>query len=557
MKARIPFMAGLLLLSTCIFGQTARVQIIHNSPTATVDLYANGTKIFDNFAFRTATPYMDLPAGVSINLGVGLASSQSVRDTLVNFPIVLQSGKRYVIGTNGTLGSIQKPFNIAINDMGMDTASTPTHVGVGFFHGSQNAPEVDFLSDSSIIFDNIGYAKFGKYIQIPSNSTLPLYLTPSTENNNILAKYDLNLSFWAGKTAVIFTTGFIGSTNPNELFETWVALSNGGTFPLKSLPVSGPRLNTRLQFIHDSPIDTIDIYLNGEKFIDNFAFRTATPYMSVQGGITLNFGIAHSTSTSVRDVIVNFPIRLDSGKTYIAMTHGILGTTQKPFGIAVTDPFAAREISSNPNNVDINFFNGALDITSIDVLIGTNVVSDSVRYARFGDNISIPANATYRLNMTSGDNNNIVIGQYDLNLSTWKGKSAFIIATGFVSGGSVPFQPWVVLSSGATYPLAPVSGPKQTDSFSPLDRKTTANFETYPNPANEFVVFDFMLENEANVHFQITNMNGQIVADRRLGKLSKGSQQLTLDTKTFNTGMYIIRMSTDNDVQTKKLVIKR
>ncbi len=557
MKARIPFMAGLLLLSTCIFGQTVRVQIIHNSPTATVDLYANGTKIFDNFAFRTATPFMDLPTGVTINLGVGLASSQSVSDTLVNFPIVLQPGKRYVIGTNGTLGSIQKPFNIAINDMGMDTASTSTHVGIGFFHGSQNAPEVDFLSDSTIVFDNIGYAKFGKYIQIASNSTLPLYLTPSTENNNTLAKYDLNLSFWAGKTAVIFTTGFIGATNPNELFETWVALSNGGTFPLKSLPVTGTRFNTRLQFIHNSPIDTIDIYVNGKKFIDNFAFRKATPYMSVQSGITLNFGIAPSTSTSVRDVILNFPIRLDSGKTYIAMTHGILGTTQRPFGIAVTDPLAAREVSSNPNNVDINFFNGALDLPSIDVSIGTNIVADSVRYARFGDNISIPANATYRVNMTRGDNSNFVIGQYDLNLSTSKGKSAFIIATGFVSGGFVPFQPWVVLSSGVTYALAPISSPIQTDSFSPVTLKTTTNFKAYPNPASEFVVFDFMLENEANVHFQITNMNGQIFSDRRLGKLSKGTHQLTLDTKTFNTGMYIVKMGTDNDVQTKKLVIKQ
>jgi Secretion system C-terminal sorting domain/Domain of unknown function (DUF4397) len=556
MKTPIQLMTGLLLFSTLVFSQNARVQIIHDSPSATVDVYANGTKLLNDFAFRTATPFMDLPAGVTINLGIGLATSQSVRDTSVNFPVVLEAGKRYVIATIGAIGNTQQPFQIAINDMGLETASTPTHVGIGFFHGSQNTSDVDILTDSSTLFDNISYTKFGKYINAPANATHRLSLTSAMDNYTILARYERDLSFWTGKTVVIFTSGITGSTDPNTKFETWVALSNGGTFPLTNLATTPPVRQARLQVIHNSPTDTLDIYINGNKFIDNLSFRSGTPYISVPGNVTLNFGVARASSTSPTDIIANFPIRLDSGKTYIAITHGAIGHAQKPFGIAVTDPFAAREVSSNPNNVDVNFFNGTFDIPAIDVLSGNAIFFDSVRYARFGDNISLPANATYRLKVTPGDNN-INIGEYDLNLSNWKGKSAFIIATGFLSGGTTPFQPWVVLSSGFSYPLNPVSGAIKPDIFMPFAKKVTPDFETYPNPAKEFVIFDFKLENDAYTHFQIINMNGQIVAERRMGKLEIGQQQLTINTKNFNSGIYIVRMITDNEIKTKKLMIER
>ena len=55
----------------------ARLQVIHNAadPIADeVDVYLNGTLALDNFAFRTATPFIDVPAGVEINIGLHLAT---------------------------------------------------------------------------------------------------------------------------------------------------------------------------------------------------------------------------------------------------------------------------------------------------------------------------------------------------------------------------------------------------------------------------------------------------------------------------------------------------
>ena len=68
-------MKNLFFLMLLVFGistasaQTARVQIIHNSADAAaaeVDIYLDGAIAIEDVAFRTATPFIDLPADVNI-----------------------------------------------------------------------------------------------------------------------------------------------------------------------------------------------------------------------------------------------------------------------------------------------------------------------------------------------------------------------------------------------------------------------------------------------------------------------------------------------------------
>jgi hypothetical protein len=56
-----------VLISAVSLAQTAKIQVIHNSADAaasSVDVYLNGGLAIDDFAFRTATPFIDVPAGV-------------------------------------------------------------------------------------------------------------------------------------------------------------------------------------------------------------------------------------------------------------------------------------------------------------------------------------------------------------------------------------------------------------------------------------------------------------------------------------------------------------
>ena len=550
--------AVFMLLSNFAFSQTARVQVIHNSPTPTVDVYANGSRLLDNFAFRTATPFIDVPAGVTINLGVGLATSRSVADTLVNFPVVLQAGKRYIVVANGIVGNAQRPFTLAVTDMGMETASSATNVGIAFFHGSPDAPDVDVLAGGSVLFDNISYGKFDAYKNVPANATYPLAVTPANDNSTIVASYEANLSFWAGKTAVVFASGLLGSTNPNDKFEPWVALSNGGTFALKSVPnPNQPKpKEARLQVIHNSPTPTVDVYVNGDKLLDNFAFRTATPYITVPAGVALNIGVGGAASASVRDTIYNIRATLDSGKTYVAIASGVVGNATTPFRIVVTD--MGREVATSPNNVDINFFHGSPDAPVVDILAGSNILFNDIAYGRFDTYKSVPADATYRLSVTPGNNNSAIVARYDANLGFWKGKTAIVMATGFLGGGTTPFEPWVVLSNGGTFPLKALANLRDDQVGSPINalKKPASDFVIYPNPADDRLVVEFDLKKDADVQLQVINSTGQTVVAQRQSNLGKGNQQMMVDTKNLTAGMYFVRLMESDEMVIKKLVIK-
>ncbi|MEO1516867.1 MAG: DUF4397 domain-containing protein [Bacteroidota bacterium] len=469
-----------LLVMTSAFGQTARLQVIHNSPTPTVDVYANDDLLLDDFEFRTATAFIDVPADVEINLGIALDNSTSSDDAIANFPVTLEDGKTYVVVANGIVGG-NPGFDLEIFDMGEEASNGADNVGLAFFHGSPDAPEVDILADGNILFDNISYSNFADYANVPAAS-YKIDVTPANDNSTIVASYTADIRRLGGGAGVVFASGFLGGDMP--AFEPWVALADGTTFPL---PAFVPQTGTaRVQVIHNSPTPTVDVYANDDLLLNDFAFRTATPFIDVPAGVEINLGIALRNSSSAADAIANFPVTLEDGRSYVVVASGIVGGTPG-FDLKIFDMGA--ETADSPDNVGLLFFHGSPDAPEVDVVTGGNPIFDDVSFGEFSGYINVPANNTYQLDVTPGNDNSTIVASYEAEFSWWSGKTAVVFASGFLGGDSPAFEPWVALSTGGTFPLKQIVPSLPSARVQIIHNSPTPTVDIYAN--DDLLLNDF------------------------------------------------------------------
>ena len=232
---------------------TARVQVIHNSADVlanSVDVYVNGALAIPDFGFREATPFIDFPAGVTLNIGVAPSNSTSVNDTLKNFPVVLAGGERYVLFANGVLTGGYAPnpdsrntdFTLFVKPMAREVG-TGTGVDLFVLHGSTDAPTIDIkvreLSSATIV-ENAAYGDITPYLTAPvQDITLDLYLSDGV---NYVASFTAPLPGLVGGVAAVFASGFLDPTaNQNgAAFGLFAALPNGTVVQLPPSTACSP-----------------------------------------------------------------------------------------------------------------------------------------------------------------------------------------------------------------------------------------------------------------------------------------------------------------------------
>ena len=541
----------MFLFTGMIFSQTARLQVIHNSPTPNVDVYVNGDLLLDNFVFRTATPFIDVPAGVNLTVGIAPANSTSSNDAIANFDYTLADGGSYVIIASGIVGGTPG-FDLKVFGMGQETVGAD-NIGILFFHGSPDAPEVDIVAGGNPIFDDVEYGEFSGYLEVPA-AEYQLAVTPANDNSTIVAEYIDDLSFWKGKTMVVFASGFLGGGDP--AFEPYVALSNGGTFPLSQIttPPTGP--TARVQVIHNSPSPTVDVYANGDLLLDNFVFRTATPFIDVPAGVDIELGIAPANSTSANDAIANFTYNLADGGSYVIVATGVVGGTPG-FDLAV---FGMGQETVGADNVGLLFFHGSPDAPEVDIVAGGNPIFDNVSYGEFSGYLEVPA-TSYELSVTPADDNSTVVAKYSKDFGFWKGKTGVVFASGFLGGAEPGFVPYVALSNGGTFPLdalpmSPLTTPGNTQNVIGANPQINNNdFNIFPNPAIDQVQIQWEMEKEQAVELMIFNQLGQVVKAERLGILGEGFNNMELNVGDLNSGVYFLQMRTNDEVVTKQFQI--
>jgi len=565
--------------------EMARLQVIHNAadPAAeVVDIYVNGDLFKDDFAFRTATEFMNVPAGVELNIGVAPGTSTSANDIIATIPVTLMAGKTYVAIANGVLDpnsfagnpdGKEIGFNLYARDGIREKAQLWYETDFVVFHGSTDAPTVDVVArDVGTIVDNAAYGDFTDYLSVKPKKYI-LDITPGNDNNTIVASFEADLSGLKGGAAVVFASGFLTpeANQDGPAFGLFAALPTGDVV---ELPPYTP--TARLQVIHnaaDPAAEVVDIYVNGGLYEDNFAFRAATEFRTVPAGVELNIGVAPGNSSSADDAIATIPVTLTANKTYVAIANGVLNPgdfADNPDGNSIAfNLFAVDGIHESAiwkYFVDIIAFHGATDAPEVDIILHSGWFKwrlfDNLEYGEFSDYRYLLPFSFY-LNVTPAGDNSTVVATFKAELNGLGGGAAVVFASGFLNPANNQDGPafglFAALPNGQVVELMPVSGgfaANKTgdvdDALVPAEFKLNQN---YPNPFNPSTTISFALPQASNVTLKVYNVIGQTVKTLVNEQMEAGEHQVTFDASNISSGMYFYRLDTDSFSETKKMVL--
>ena len=130
----------------------ARAQVIHNSAdaaAASVDVWLNDAPLAVGFNFRTATPFVDLQAGVPFDVTIQGAGSTDTTNAVAQFTYTLAEDETYILIANGIVSGSGydpiKPFDIYVYSGAREMSTDPMNVDILAFHGSTDAPTVDVI----------------------------------------------------------------------------------------------------------------------------------------------------------------------------------------------------------------------------------------------------------------------------------------------------------------------------------------------------------------------------------------------------------------------------
>jgi hypothetical protein len=76
----------------------------------------------------------------------------------------------------------------------------------------------------------------------------------------------------------------------------------------------------------------------------------------------------------------------------------------------------------------------------------------------------------------------------------------------------------------------------------------------YPNPASSYIIVSYELKTAAPVLIEMANMRGEVVKSVRINSQS-GPQRLNITLADLSSGIYMVRIVANGNVETKKLVV--
>lgn len=540
---------------------TVKVQIIHNSPDLAaefVDVWANGELLLNNFQFRTATPFIEIPALTDIEIAIQPANSTTHQNAVFTAMVNFEENRDYIVVASGLLNSAGysnfEPFGLSVYAMARTGSASGNTTDVLVYHGATDVPIIDVVetrAGAGTIVNNLAYGGFAGYLELPTaDYRLDLRDMSGTYT---LASYEAPLSALGlgGQAISVLASGFFNppANSNGPAFGLYVALADGGNLiPLPAASV--PR--ARVQVIHnaaDPDAASVDVWFNEYLLLNNFAFRTATPFIDAPANAPFTLSVQPAGSSSFENPVWSADYTLEDGKTYILVANGLLSATgfspAEPFEIYVYD--MGREMAASSDNTDILIFHGATDAPVVDVVetgAGAGTVADNLGYGDFIGYIEVPT-SSYIFEVRD-ETGSATVAAYDAPLAELGlfGEAITVLASGFLSpetnNRGADFGLYVALASGGN--LVALSPAVTTSSNSIANQN---EIKIWAGNAGRTLYVEGV---ERNARVRVVSLSGQTVVN---GNAGNG----TINLDRLVSGMYLVRVEDNNRVSTAKVLI--
>ncbi len=552
---------------------TAEIQVMHNSAddaASSVDIWIQGPTgevlaKLDDVEYQTATGVLEVLASANNDLELTIAvaadTSTSPASAIYTQNVSPTANESYAAVAAGIVSpsgySPATPFNIFLNPGLRTSAASTGETDILVFHGATDAPTVDVYEPTlmATVVDDIAFGEFDGYLEVP---TMDLVLTVQDETGAVNVRtYDVPLQTLGleDEAITVLASGFLNTAenSDGQPFGLYAVTASGGQF------IEIPLQTGNVQVIHNSAdmaASAVDVYIEGPvgepiTKVEDFEFRTATPFVELPAGVNLTILVAPENSTSSGDAIYDVTVSLDNEENYTAVANGIVSTSGYTPGAGTDTDFdiylrpGARIASANSGEADVLIFHGSTDAPAVNIVetgVGAGVLSEELEYGDFDGYLELAVN-DYTIEVQTPNGTLVASYQAPLNSLGLSDAALTVLASGFldpsVNSDGAEFGLWVASAAGG----ALLELPATETSVQEVENFNT--FSVYPNPAASQINFE--LEADQNAQLEIFSISGAMLMNKTLN-----NDVNNINIETLPAGTYIYRVRAEGQVETGK-----
>jgi hypothetical protein len=503
--------ASILALITAVSAQTARVQIIHNSPdpdVAVMDLYVNGALQTAGYSYHEATGFVTVDSDFSI--GLAFPGSNGPQDVVLSYPFTLLANSTNIFVINGVTNPLYQPLqplSVYHFDEAIEAATNPSGTAFNFFNGSTDVGTVDLLESELIqltAFDDVGYGDFSEYLELFTADYELSVFNAAADFSYASYAAPFSAYGWAGEAITVVSSGFINQANNpgGQPLSLWAAPASGGM--MTELPLNELNLIASVQFIHnaaDVNIETLDVLVNGQLLVDDIQFRHATSFLHMPAAQPITVEVVSADGDPL-GMPFSFDTQLVSGEEYLMVLSGQSSASDYspyvPFHLMVLGD--AKSSSGNANEVAMCLVHSATDAGIVDVNDITDGNESLFNDINYGEITAYGSFTTqeYAISLTNATGS-FEVGSYLADFTAAGGEAFALVASGFLdpatNNNGADFGLWLADADGGAMTQLP--GIPETPVFAQVQwihgssDQMLANIDVYVNGELAIASFSF------------------------------------------------------------------